>query len=56
MRKMFKDLFKSLGYTYDYQYDWIILRENQAKIDKKETPDNDGAAKENVAVTAESEE
>ena len=29
MRNMFKDLFQRSGYKYDYQYDWLMTRENR---------------------------
>ncbi len=36
MRAMFKELFNKSGYTFDYQYDWVILSEKKQKLDKKE--------------------
>lgn len=34
MRKMFKDLFQRLGYTFDYQYDWIKFNKMKEKADR----------------------
>jgi len=31
MRKMFKDLFHKMGYTWDYRYDWVIRDEEKRK-------------------------
>lgn len=28
---LFSNLFKSLGYEYDYQYDWVVLEANGGK-------------------------
>jgi len=36
MRNMFKDLFQSNGYKYDYQYDWVVLGEKKEKMEKRE--------------------
>jgi hypothetical protein len=29
MRNMFKELFARNGYKYDYQYDWVVLKEKK---------------------------
>ena len=29
MRKMFKDLMERIGFTYDYNYDWVSLNEQK---------------------------
>lgn len=31
IKKLFKDLFKRLGYEYDYVYDWNILADKKKK-------------------------
>lgn len=31
-RKMFRDLFIELGYTYDYEYDWIIKEKSEVHL------------------------
>ena len=36
-RKMFRDLFDSLGYIYDYQYDWVV---NPSSEQKRVNPDS----------------
>ena len=36
MKNMFKELFQRNGYTYDYQYDWVVMSKKKEKLEKKE--------------------
>jgi hypothetical protein len=38
MKTMLKDLFQRSGYKYDYQYDWVVLKEKKDRHEKKEEP------------------
>lgn len=35
-KSMFKELFQNSGYKYDYQYDWVIMKEKKENAEKME--------------------
>lgn len=55
-RRMFSDLMTSEGYTYDYQYDWLLRKSDREALRGPVVEDNDEEEKEEAKVMTKAEE
>jgi len=53
---MFSDLMTSEGYTYDYQYDWLLRKSDREALRGPAVEDNEEEEKEEVKVMTKAEE